>query len=296
MKQPRAWHADLALIGNTLIWGSTFVVVKQALNDASTLLFLALRFSIAAAALLLVFRRRWAPGPAFSGSLRAGVVAGCCLFAAYAFQTFGLRYTSAPKSAFLTGMSIPLVPLLAALVYWRKPGATEIGGSVIATGGMGLMTLKGASLSLERGDVLTLGCALAFAGHIVALGHWARRVSFEVVAVVQVTVSALLAAGTFWWAEPHFIRWTPGVAIALVVTGLLATALAFSVQAWAQQYTTPTHTAIIFALEPIFAWLTSFLLTGEGLAPRGALGALLILAGILIVELKPIQQKRHPSN
>jgi drug/metabolite transporter (DMT)-like permease len=247
-------------------------------------------------ALAAVFRARWALGPRLPQSIRAGAVAGICLFAGYAFQTFGLKYTSAPKSAFLTGMSIVLVPLLAALVYRKRPGVSEIGGSVVATGGMSLMTLKGVDLSLERGDVLTLVCALAFAAHILALGHWAPSVSFEVVAVIQVTVAALMAAGSFWWVEPHFIRWTPGVVVALVVTGLLATALAFSVQAWAQQYTTPTRTAIIFALEPIFAWITSFLLTGEGLPPRGALGAVLIVAGILIVELKPIHRKRHPSN
>jgi drug/metabolite transporter (DMT)-like permease len=289
MTSPSRRRADLALAGNTVIWGSTFVVVKEALNNASPLLFLALRFALAGVALALVFRARWGRRGDAAASLRAGVVAGVCLFAGYAFQTFGLKYTSAPKSAFITGMSVVLVPFLAGLVYGKRPGVSELLGSAVAATGMGLMTLKGPVLSLERGDLLTLFCALAFAAHIVALGHYAPRVSFELVSVVQVAVAALLAGGSFWWAEAHFIRWTPAVVSALVITGLLATALAFSVQAWAQRYTTPTHTALIFALEPVFAWLASFLLAGEGLSARAAAGAALILAGILIVELKPIR-------
>jgi drug/metabolite transporter (DMT)-like permease len=97
----------------------------------------------------------------------------------------------------------------------------------------------------------------------------------------------VLALSSFWWVETPLIRWRPGVVIALLVTGLLATALAFGVQAWAQQYTTPTRTALIFALEPVFAWITSYLLTGELLSRHGTVGAALILAGILLVELKP---------
>ncbi len=294
--QLAAWRADLALVGNTIIWGSTFVVVKEALADISTLLFLTLRFSIALAALALVFRGHWDCEKKLGLSVRAGLAAGVCLFAGYAFQTFGLKFTTAPKSAFLTGMSIVLVPLLGALVYWRRPGVSEAVGTAVATLGMGLMTLEGASLALAPGDLLTLACAVGFAAHILILGHYAPQVSFGVVAVVQVGVAAALGAGSFWWAEPHFVRWSPGVLAALAITGLLATALAFSVQTWAQQYTTPTHTALIFTLEPVVAWISSFILAGEGLTRRAALGAVLILAGILMVELKPIRRNLHPSN
>lgn len=293
MTRNSVWRADLALAGNALIWGSTFVVVKRALDDASPLIFLALRFALATLALALIFRGRWNVQERLAASMAGGVVAGFCLFAGYAFQTVGLQYTSAAKSAFLTGTSIAMVPFAAAAVYRRRPGLSEILGVLIVTAGMGFMTLENQALALERGEWLTLLCAAGFAAHIVALGYYAKRVSFEVVAVMQVAVSALLAGGTCWWLEEPFLNWSAGVLSALGVTGLLATALAFSVQAWAQQYTSATHTAVIFALEPLFAWLTSFLLTGETLSRQATLGAVLILAGILIVELKPAKTGWH---
>jgi hypothetical protein len=162
----RAWRADLALAFITLIWGSTFVVVKEALADSSTLLFLALRFSLAAVSLAIVFRplpsKFSAPGPLLKG----GILAGLCLFSGYAFQTFGLRYTTPSKSAFITGLSIVLVPAFNALLQRRAPHPSEALGVLIAAAGMALMTLRADSLRAEFGDLLTLGCAAAFAAHI----------------------------------------------------------------------------------------------------------------------------------
>lgn len=291
-KRERLWPADLALAAVTFIWGATFVLVKQALADASTLLFLALRFSLAAFALALAFR----PLPSkFSRGrplLAGGALAGIFLFAGFLFQTLGLRYTSASKSAFITGLSIVMVPLLATLVQRKTPHLSEALGVVVATAGMGLMTLLGPSFQVNRGDLLTLGCAVAFAVHILLVGHYAPRFGFEALTLVQVATAAALSVASFWWVETPLIRWRPGVVIAVLVTGLLATALAFSVQVWAQQYTTPIRTALIFALEPVFAWATSFLVAGEVLSRQASCGAVLILSGILLVELKPISLKR----
>ena len=284
---PRAWRADLALGFITLIWGATFVVVKQALQDSSTLLFLALRFSLATVALGLAFRPRRGQEAHSKWLLAGGVAAGVCLFSGYLLQCAGLRYTTPSKSAFITGLSIVMVPTLAALGQRKLPHLWEVAGVVIATGGMALLTLPGQSLRMGKGDLLTLGCALAFAVHILAVGYYAPRLGFRTLTLVQIATAAALALSSFWWVETPMIRWRAGVAIALLVTGLLATALAFGVQAWAQQYTTPTRTALIFALEPVFAWVTSYLLTGELLSRHGTLGAALILAGILLVELKP---------
>lgn len=284
--------ADLALVLNTLIWGSTFVVVKQALEDVSPMLFLALRFSVAAIALLLLFRPRLAKTT--PGWVRAGTLCGIFLFAGYAFQTTGLRFTTPAKSAFLTGLSTVMVPLLAALVYRNKPRALELAGIASAMAGMGLMTIDTATLSMGAGEVLTLVCAVGFAAHIVAVGHYSGETAFETLAVGQVGVCALLALSLFWWAEPVRVAWRPAVWGAVLATGLLATALAFTVQAWAQQYTTATRTALIFTLEPIFAWGTSWLLTGEMLSLRAAAGAALIVAGVLLVEVKPAASGSHP--
>lgn len=284
--------ADLALVLNTFIWGATFVVVKQALEEVSPLLFLALRFSVAAVALLFLFRRTLfnAPKP----WLRAGAICGFFLFAGYAFQTFGLRLTTPAKSAFITGLATVLVPLLAALVYKNRPRAVEVAGVACAMTGMGLMTLQGATLRMGTGDLLTLFCAVAFAGHIVTLGHYSSESGFEMLAVAQVGVAALLALGMFWWTEPVRMVWSPAVWAAVLITGLLATALAFTVQAWAQQYTTATRTGLIFTLEPIFAWGTSWLLSGEILSGRAVAGAFLIVGGVVLVEMKPWTLKPHP--
>lgn len=289
-------RAELALVFNTLVWGSTFVVVKDALRDVTPLLFLALRFSVATLALMALFRGCWSNPRNRRAAIRGGLVCGIFLFAGYAFQTIGLQLTTAPKSAFITGLATVLVPLLAMLVYRSRPRAAELAGVMLAMAGLGLMTLEGPSLlAIGRGDSLTAVCALAFAGHIVALGRYSPETSFELLSVTQVGTSAVLALGLFWWAETPSISWRPAVWGAIVLTGLLATALAFTLQAWAQQYTTATRTALIFTLEPLFAWGTSWVLTGETLSGRGVAGAGLIVAGILLVEMKPLLQQHHPS-
>ena len=289
-KAARTWRADAALAGNTLIWGSTFVLVQAALKDISPILFLAIRFTIAAVALALLFRGRARYWPT-----RGGLIAGGCLFAGYLFQTVGLQFTTASKSAFITGLAIPLVPLLTSLVYLSRPRIFEMAGVLFATAGMGLMTLQGGSLRIGRGDLLTFFCAVAFAAHIITLGHYSGRISFESLSFMQVAVAGGLSLSSFWWVEKPVIHLTPVVWIALGMTGLLATALAFSVQAWAQQHTTPTRTALIYSLEPVVAWFTSFWLMGELLSRRAAAGAALILTGVLLVELKRVHSTEHLS-
>jgi drug/metabolite transporter (DMT)-like permease len=290
MKPRSTWRADLALAFIALIWGATFVLVKQALADVSTLLFLGLRFSIAAVALALVFRKRAFQGGA---ALRGGLVAGVFLFIGYFFQTLGLRFTTASVSACITGLMIVMVPILSAAVYKKAPHPSEVLGVGVAAIGMALLTLR--SFHMGAGDLLTLVCAAGFAVHLIVVNHYSPIASFESITFVQIVVAAGLALSSFWWAETPRIRWSPSVLIALVVTGLLATALAFAVMVWAQQYTTATRTALILSLEPVFAWITSYLLAGETLSARASAGAIMILAGILLVELKPVGARPHPS-
>jgi drug/metabolite transporter (DMT)-like permease len=280
-------RAEAALVLNTIVWGATFVLVKQALHDVSPVLFLALRFTLAAVALLVLFRGSWSAPRNPRWSLTGGALAGVFLFSGYAFQTIGLQYTTAPKSAFLTGLTAVMTPLLAAVVYRTRPRAAEIGGVLLATCGMALMTLPGATLAMNRGDMLTVCCAVCYSAHILVLSRYSANASFELVSIAQVGVAALLAWSLFRGMETPHIRWTAGVWAAIAITGLFATALAFTFQAWAQRYTTSTRTALIFMLEPVFAWITSYLLTGETLSARAAAGAGLILGGVLVVELKP---------
>jgi drug/metabolite transporter (DMT)-like permease len=287
-------RAETALIFNTIVWGATFVLVKAALADISPLLFLALRFTLAAVVLAVTFAPRWR-GRFSWRAAAAGALAGSFLFSGYLLQTFGLRLTSPPKSAFLTGLTSVMVPFLAALVYKSRPQASELVGLLVATVGMGLMTLEGVVAAISPGDLLTLGCALGFAAHIVTLGRFSEEMSFEILSVMQVATAAVWAAVLFWWVEKPHLEWRPTVVYAILITGLLATALAFTIQAWAQQYTTSTRTALIYLLEPVVAWMTSFLMVGEGLSLRASAGAGLILGGVLLVELKPLKSRQHPS-
>ena len=290
--------AELALLGNTVIWGTTFVLVKSSLRLISPVLFLAIRFSLAAVALAVLFgiSRKWRtakPPRVTAKTVGAGAVIGVFLFGGYLLQTMGLQTTTPPKSAFLTGLATVMVPLLGALVYQTKPQISEVAGVLLATLGMGLMTLEGPLGSIARGDLLTFGGAIAFSAHIVATGHFAEQIGYQMLSITQVASAALSALSLVWWVEVPRIQWEPLVVWAILITGLLCTALAFTIQAWAQHYTTSTRTALIYALEPVVAWITSFALMGEGLSGRAAAGAVLILSGVLLVEMKPFNPRQH---
>ena len=290
-------RADLALAAITVIWGTTFVVVKAALVDISTFLFLTLRFCLAALAMGLIFRHVLVSRKLLKMEfLGPGLLAGGLLFAAYAFQTLGLQLTTPSHSAFLTGLSIPMVPLASSLVYRDRPRLREIAGILIASCGMVLMTLPSApsGFGMGRGDFLSFLCAVVFALHIVVIGHYSPVIGFEPLAVAQIGTAAALSLLAVGFAEPIRFHATPAVAGAVLLTGLMATALAFTTQAWAQQYTSASRAALIFALEPVIAWATSWLLTGETMAGRGMAGAGLILSGILLVELKRTKPEGHP--
>lgn len=287
--------AFLAMLFVAMIWGATFIIVQEALRDASTLLFLALRFTLAAVALAVAFAGRYSTFTSVRPSIAAGAFAGVALFSGYFFQTVGLRYTSAPKSAFITSLAVVTVPLIASLVYRSVPRAAEGIGVVLATAGLALLTLPEAGLGVGLGDLLTVVCALSFAAHIVIVGHYSARCSFQVMSLTQICTAALIAGGSFWWAERPSVHWSPRLLIAILITGLLGTALGFAVQTWAQKHLSPTRTGLVLTLEPVFAWVTSYLVAGESLSRKGMSGALLILTGILLAELKPSWLGRHPS-
>jgi drug/metabolite transporter (DMT)-like permease len=286
---PARWRADGALALVALVWGATFVVVKQAITQISTVYFLSLRFGLASVCMAILFVpafRRMGARPFLAG-LRSGAAAGCFLWLGYMLQTFGLKYTSVGNSGFLTGLYIVLVPLLSALFYRRWPAAREAIGLALAVSGMVLMTMPGAGAAfhINLGDSLTLACAVAYAFHLLMLGSASKRHPFEAVALGQIACAALLSAVSLS-VEPPSAKWSPGVVTAIIVTGVFATALAFALQTWGQKYTTATRTAVIFALEPVFALATAVLF-GEPLRLSAVAGGALILAGILAVELKP---------
>jgi drug/metabolite transporter (DMT)-like permease len=274
-------NADLALIAVTAIWGCTFLIVQKALGHVSPILFLGMRFAVASLALFAFYRNKLMPA-----AVAPGIAAGLFLFAGYAFQTVGLQYTTASKSAFLTSLSVPMVPLAASLVSRSLPKPFELVGVAVASAGMILLTAPPDFSGLGKGDWFSFLCAVAFAGQVVAVSHASGRGNFETLAFVQMLTASLLSFASCRFLDTPRLQWTVTVVAAVCITGLLASALAFSVQAWAQQYTSATRAAVIYALEPVFAWIVSWFVLGENLGVRGSFGAFLILGGILFVELK----------
>ena len=299
----RRRQADLALLGITAIWGFTFPIVKTALADASPMAFTTVRMGCAAVLLALLYgkelvrldRALW----------RAGAVTGLLMASGYAFQTIGLSRTTASKSAFLTGLSVILVPFLAAFFLRRRPRRSSWAGAAIALGGLYLLAFFPAHggwqtpwQSPNPGDVLTLICALCFAGHITALGHYSPRLRFQPLTVLMVAFCALFTAVTavvlhLGHVEAASFHSSWRLWGALAATSVLATALAFSVQAWAQRFTTATHTALIFALEPVFGLGAAVWWRHERVTVAQLCGCVLILAAILGVEWRAARVGRE---
>lgn len=280
-------HLLLALI--TLIWGVTFVLVKAAIHFVTPMLFVAVRMALAAAALALIYRRHLRQITA--AAVKNGAVVGLFLFLGYMFQTTGLRFTTPSKAAFLTGAAAVLVPVFLIAFWQAHIQRWRIVGILTALAGLFLMTVPAGRqavadfANVNRGDILAAGCAVAFAFHIIFVGRVIPRFPYEQIAVLQVGFAALFTAMSMPLVERPHLQWNATVVAALLVTALLCTALAFTVQAWAQQFTPPSHTALIFTLEPVFAMITSYLVLGERLGLRAGAGALLIFSGVLISEM-----------
>lgn len=303
---PHRRHALLAhllLIGVVLVWGCTFPLVKSALHDISPLLFNLLRMSLAAALMLATH-----PGTLRGltrAELRLGATAGVFLALGYQFQTTGLAHTTPSKSAFLTGLVVVMVPLLNLLPRVAppnapKPGVAALTGAALAFLGLILLTSQpgtGAAIlsGMHLGEWLTLVCAIAFAAHLLTLAHAAPEVSARRLGTLQIAFAALVMLATLPLGGHPAFHLTGRAALALGVTAVLATAAAFTIQSWAQQILPPTHTALILTLEPVFAALTSLLFFHERFGPREFIGAVLILAGILLAELFSGSPQPAPS-
>jgi drug/metabolite transporter (DMT)-like permease len=288
----RSLRAHLLLIAVVFVWGATFVVIKDALGDISPLFFNLLRMVLAFLCLSVVYRKHWKR--LTPRALGHGAMVGLCLAMGYQFQTAGLQLTTPSKSAFLTGLMVVLVPLLSAVPFLRTanshaPRWNAYLGALLAFVGIVLLTTPAHAAmgfdSINKGDVLTLGCALGFALHVLAMAHALPRVEYTQLALLQIGFCALFMSISGPLLEHFEVHWTLRVMVALGVAALLATAAAFTVQSYAQQYLPATHTALILALEPVFAWITSFVVLGERLGWRSSAGALLVLGGIAVTEV-----------
>lgn len=284
MARPRI--AYLALTLASFLFGATFVMVKEAVEDLAPISFVGWRFLLGGLALLVIGRPRgrrvWAEG----------TVAGLFLFGGYALQTQGLVSTSASNSGLITGLYVVLTPLVAATVARRLPHPLVLAGAVIAFAGLAALTIR-PEFQIRQGDLLTVACAFSYSAHIVYLSKTARHHRVLPFTAVQLLVTAAL--GLTWSALfegfplPTGRAWT-----AVVVTGLAVSAGAFLLQIWSQTVIGPARTAVVLALEPAFAAGTAMLVLGERLTAWGWLGAALILVGIYVVLAAGDEQDELP--
>ena len=274
--------ADLALLAVAAVWGLTFAAVQRALDAAGPFSFLTARFALAAVVLGAAFPRRVLRLD--RGVVRFGVLMGVWLTVGYALQTVGLLYTTASRSGFITGLSVVLVPVLSLALSRVRPRITSAATVVLAASGLYLLAAPHAG-GMNLGDLLTLGCAVAFALHIVTTARAAPRHDPVPLAFCQiVTTGVICAALMAVWEGPRLplTAWTIS---ALAITGVLATAAAFSVQMWAQRRTSATHVAVIFTVEPVFAALFAWIIQHEVLGVGGLAGGALIATGILVAQI-----------
>lgn len=264
------------------LWGSTFVVVKDAVERMPVMDFLAWRFSIAAIAMAVV--RPEAVRGLSPAARRQGVVLGVALAAGYVAQTFGLERTPATVSGFITGLFVVLTPLCSGVLLRNRVSAMAWLAVAVATGGLALLSLRG--LSVGTGEAITLLCALSFALHIVGLGEWSTSRDAYGLAVVQLSTVAVLSIVV---SAPDTLRPPPdaGVWGAILLTSLAATAFGFFGQTWAQAHLHPTRAAVVMTMEPVFAGVFGVAVGGDRLGPRTVIGALLVLAAMYLVELGP---------
>jgi drug/metabolite transporter (DMT)-like permease len=267
-------RAVAALLGASFLFGATFVVIKSALADIDPLSFVAWRFMLGALA-LAVFA-----APRGKTLWIHGSICGLALFAGYALQTVGLSQTSATNSALITGLYVVLTPFLAAVFSRRRPSVWVVGAAVISFVGLILVTGTG-GLAMSRGDLLTLGCALAFALHIVALSRYAPLHPVVPFTTVQLGLTAALAFPLTFLVEgfafPARETWA-----AIALTGLGVSAGAFLLQIWAQTILGAATAAVVLAAEPAFAVATAWVVLGERLDSGGWIGSALIVAAIYL--------------
>jgi drug/metabolite transporter (DMT)-like permease len=283
MDKRKSLYADLSLLLVAIIWGSGFVVTKNALDHMGPYYLLALRFSLATILFSLVFFKRIKN--ANIKDIKSGAIVGIFLFGGFATQTVGLNYTTAGKQAFITATNVVMVPF----IYWalskKKPDNYDILGAILCFVGIGVLSLDGGT-TINYGDFLTLICAVFFALHISSVGYFAKDSDALVLTVVQFATAAVLSIVCLLIFEPGTIKIHQETIFPILYLGIISTLIAFLIQNVAQKYTTSTHTAIILSLESVFGSLLSLIFLKEPFTFRFLIGCLAILISVIISETK----------
>jgi drug/metabolite transporter (DMT)-like permease len=280
----QSWTSALMLIGVTAVWGWTFVVVQDAISAYGVLGFLALRFalaSVALASLLVGMTRR---------TLLVGSGIGLVLAMGYLFQTLGLLYTTPTNSGLITGLFVVFAPLTARVLFKVHVSRQVVAAVILSL--TGLVLLAGQSPSGVRiGDALTVVCAMALGIHIALLSRYAREHNAGSLALAQMLSMAVLFSLMWPLFEPVAVP-PREVILAIVLTGLVASAVAFYVQTTVQQRIPAARAAIILTMEPVFAAFFGYWLAADRLSPVQIAGAALILSALFVGEVLPELRRR----
>ena len=294
MRAPAAWETrrpllpELALITATIAFGSTFKLVQNALIDTTPAGYMILRFGVAALALApFALRNGWrnreaaaeSAGDTRGSFVRCAIVFGVIGTVAYGLQNAGLQHTTTSDSAFITGLFVVFAPVIESVARRRLPARLVMVAVAIAT--VGLFLLTGAQFGLGRGNALTLGCAVAFGFWIFVGGQFANR--FDPIALTCVQLTTMTALSVPLVMIGGLGRLTGRVWLAVLVTGLLCSAVGFTLQLWGQRRIEPARAAVILLFEPVVAGFVGYLV-GERLGLKGYAGAVLILTSILVAE------------
>lgn len=282
---------DLGMLTATMFWGSSYLFMKLGLIDLRPFDLIFLRFGVAFVVAGTVFHRRI--GRIDARTLGQGAILGGILFGVFAAVTYGVQYTSAPHAGFLVSLAVVFVPVLSAVVARRAlPWAVWVAVG-LAVSGVVLLTLH-RHYSMGLGDALCIVTAFMYAAHIVVTHLFADRADPIALGTVQLGVAALLGLGCSLLNGTARVPNTGSAWTAVLALGVLCSAFGFIVQTASQRYTSPTHTGLIFSLEPVFAVLFSYLLFGQSLSLAGFAGAGLILAGVVFAEIVPRLQDAQP--
>lgn len=282
--------ADTALFSIAVLWGFNFVVIKDVIDRVDPMLYVMLRYLVATAIFAALVPR------SVTRSTRPhwvmGAILGAFYLTALIVQTIGLQYTTPGKSGFITGLNVAMVPFLYWIVVKRSPGGTQILGAIVATVGLGVLSLQG-DLTISWGDGLTLLGALFYALHILTTGFFAPKVPPATLAVTQMAASAVFASAITPFVTEVTLDLPWEVWAAVVWTAVSGTIYAFFLQSWAQRRTTSTHAAVLLCLESVFSAVFGIIFGMDTVTWRLITGATLIFSGILIIEAWPA--RREPA-
>lgn len=289
MKDRKNLLGHLALWGTAFIWGTSFVILKEALDSIGTMWVLALRFIIAAALLLLAAGKRLKT--LGRDGLRGGMLLGVCLAAAYIFQTYGLKYTTPGKNAFLTSTYCVLVPFMGWGFYKRRPNAANIIAAFMCVLGIGLVSLSGTS-PFNIGDALTLVCGIFYALQIILTERFIGDCDALSLTGVEFGTAAVICLAGALIFESAPVGLSLEIWGSIAYMGVMCTALCFFLQTWGMRYTPSSTAAVIMTFESVFAIIISVIFYDEPVTVRLICGFTLIIASVIISEMTPLKFKK----